>query len=68
MNSVTPIGKIALGQTGSVALIGIGYSVMCGTIDMSMKKIATYSVSGPQETSKTAKLATISMYGVSKGQ
>ena len=36
---------------------------------MSMqKKLATYSVSGPQETPKTAKLATIGMYGVSKGQ
>ena len=35
---------------------------------MSMQKIATYSVPGRQETPKTAKLATIGMYEVSKGQ
>ena len=35
---------------------------------MSMQKIVTYSVSGPQETPKTAKLVTIGMYGVNQGQ
>ena len=32
------------------------------------KKLATYSVSGPQEIPKPTKLATIGMYGVSQGQ
>ena len=32
------------------------------------KQLATYSVSGPQEIPKTAKLAIIGMYGVSQSQ
>ena len=35
---------------------------------VSMQKLATYLVSEPQETPKTAKLATIGMYGASQGQ
>ena len=33
-----------------------------------LQKVATYFVSGPQETPKTTKLAIISMHGVSQSQ
>ena len=37
-------------------------------IHVYVKKLATYSVSGPQETPKTLKLVTIGMYSVTQGR
>ena len=63
-NIVTLTGKIVRGQVGSFALID---RVKRRYEHISCENLAMDSVSGCEETPKTAELATVGMSGVSQG-